>query len=68
MAETEQAEFVVDHAKLARVAHPAAEPGQRVVRDWAARQLLDPSAALANQVGVMPCELFSQLVPKAAAG
>ena len=67
-AKAEEAEFVVHHSKLARLAHPAAKAGQRVVRDGAACQLLDPPAALADQMGVMPGELLPQLVPKAAAG
>ena len=66
-AKTEEAEFVVNYAKLARLAHPATEAGQRFVRDGAARQLLDPPAALADQMGVMSGELLPQLVPKAAA-
>lgn len=67
-AKTEEAKFVVDHAKLTRLAHPAAKADQRVVRDGAARQLLDPPAALADQMGVMPGELLPQLVPKAGVG
>jgi len=68
MAEAQKAEFVVDHPKLSGLSDPTAEASQRIVRDRAARQFLHPSAALADQVGVMPGELFSQLVPKAAAG
>jgi hypothetical protein len=57
---------VVDHPKLAHLPDPTAEAGQRVVRDGATRQLLDPPAALAHQVGVMPGELLTQLIPEAA--
>ncbi len=59
---------MLDQAKLACVLDPTAQASQGVVRDRAARQLLDPAAALADQVGVVPDELFPQLVPKAATG
>ncbi len=67
-AQAEEAHLVVNHLELVRLLDPAAQASQRVVRDRAARHLLDPPAALANQVGVMPGELLAQLVPKAAAG
>jgi hypothetical protein len=67
-AETEQTKLVVDHAELTGVSDPAAKAGQRVVRDGTTRQRLDTPAALTDQVGVMPGELFSQLVAKAATG
>ena len=67
-AEAEETKLVVNHPKLARLVHPATEAGQRVVRNGATRQLLDPPAALADQMGVMPGELLSQLVPKAPVG
>jgi hypothetical protein len=58
---------VINHLELMHLLDPAAEAGQRVVWDGATRQLLDPPAALADQVGVMPGELFPQLVPKTTA-
>ena len=67
-AEAEKSELVVDHVKVASPLDLAAEAGQGGVRDGTSRQLLDPPAALADQVGVMPGELLRQLVPKAAAG
>jgi len=67
-AKAKKANFVVNHLELIRLLDPATEAGQRIVRDGAARQLLDPSATLADQMGVMPGELLPQLVPKAGVG
>jgi hypothetical protein len=52
-AKAEEAQFVIDHAKLARVPHPAAEASELVGRNGAARQVLDAPAPLANQVVVV---------------
>lgn len=68
VAKAQEAKFVVNHPKLARLLDPAAEAGQRVVRDGAARQFLNPPAALADQVGVMPGELLPELVAGSRAG
>jgi len=63
-AKTEKANLVVNHLEPVRLLHATAEAGQCVLRDWATRQLLDPPAALADQVGVMAGELLTQLIPK----
>ena len=51
-----------------RPADVAGQPGQDRVREPAAVQVLDPPAALADQVVMMPGELLAELVSTAAPG
>lgn len=67
-AKTEEAEFVVNYAKLARVSDPPTKAGQIIVGDGTSLRLLNSPATLADQEGMMAGELLSQFIPKSPAG
>jgi hypothetical protein len=66
LAEAEEAHLVLADLEPSRATDIAGQPGQDRVGEPAAVQVLDPAAALADQMMVVPSELLAELVSTAA--